>query len=127
MESELYVTLQFLVCLTMQFHVNLQVAKPQYVLLWCWAAAVGAGLLKTDDLLMSAARLRVSYDIQYETENLELLMDDAAKVTLMQYFGRKCSSLNILCKLYSSLMFCFFMDLCSETRKRKVTRHQCPH
>lgn len=58
----------------------LQVAKPQYVLLWCWAAAVGAGLLKTDDLLMSAARLRCSYDIQYETENLELLMDDAQKV-----------------------------------------------
>ncbi|KAG0600622.1 hypothetical protein M758_11G048300 [Ceratodon purpureus] len=55
------------------------VAKPQYVLLWCWAAAVGAGLLKTDDLLMSAARLRCSYDIQYETENLELLMDDATK------------------------------------------------
>jgi len=55
------------------------VAKPQYVLLWCWAAAVGAGLLKTDDLLMSAARLRCSYDVQYETENLELLMNDAQK------------------------------------------------
>lgn len=71
----------------MELHVNLQVAKPQYVLLWCWAAAVGAGLLKTDDLLMSAARLRCSYDIQYETENLELLMDDATKVRLRQYLG----------------------------------------
>ena len=68
----------------MQSHVDLQVAKPQYVLLWCWAAALGAGLLKSNDIVMAAARLRVSYDIQYETENLELLMDDAAKV-LMEY------------------------------------------
>lgn len=55
------------------------VAKSQYVLLWCWAAAVGAGLLKSDDLIMSAARLRCSNDVHYETENLELLMDDAKK------------------------------------------------
>ncbi|CAK9862599.1 unnamed protein product [Sphagnum jensenii] len=54
-------------------------AKAQYVLVWCWAAALGAGLLKSDDLLMGASRLRVSYDIQYEIENLELLMDEAAK------------------------------------------------
>ncbi len=60
-----------------------QVAKAQYVLVWCWAAALGAGLLKSDDLLMGASRLRVSYDIQYEIENLELLMDEAAKASVV--------------------------------------------
>lgn len=61
-------------------HVIVQVAKPQYVLLWCWAAAVGAGLLKSEDFLLGAARLRVSHDIQYETETFDLLMDEATKV-----------------------------------------------
>ncbi len=60
-----------------------QAAKAQYVLVWCWAAALGAGLLKSDDLLMGASRLRVSYDIQYEIENLELLMDEAAKASVV--------------------------------------------
>lgn len=67
-----------------RFHL-VQVAKSQYVLLWCWAAAVGAGLLKSDDLIMSAARLRCSNDVHYETENLELLMDDAKKVLQIFY------------------------------------------
>jgi hypothetical protein len=44
---------------------------------------LGAGLLKSDDLLMGASRLRVSYDIQYEIENLELLMDEAAKASVV--------------------------------------------
>lgn len=79
---------------------TMQVAKPQYVLLWCWASALGAGLLKSDDLLMSAARLRVSYDIQYETENLELLMDEAAKVHIMLLFYLHILVLHVWLSLY---------------------------
>eukprot|EP00249_Psilotum_nudum_P005077 c18552_g1_i1 orf=232-1197(+) len=56
-----------------------KVAKPQFVLIWCWAAALGAGLLKSEDIMLGAARLRVSYDIQYEVDNLNLLMDAAAE------------------------------------------------
>lgn len=56
-----------------------KVAKPQFVLIWCWAAALGAGLLRSDDLIMGASRLRVSYDIQYEVENFEVLMEEALK------------------------------------------------
>ncbi|CAM6089078.1 unnamed protein product [Calypogeia fissa] len=54
-------------------------AKAPFVLIWCWAAALGAGLLRSEDLLMGATRLRVSYDIQYEVENFDLLMDEATK------------------------------------------------
>lgn len=31
---------------------------------------------------MGASRLRVSYDIQYEVENFEVLMEEALKVSL---------------------------------------------
>ncbi|KAJ7523843.1 hypothetical protein O6H91_18G064500 [Diphasiastrum complanatum] len=55
------------------------VARPQYVLIWCWVAAVGAGLLKSEEIMLAALRLRVSYDIQYEIESFNLLMDTAAK------------------------------------------------
>ncbi|KAL3676784.1 hypothetical protein R1sor_026732 [Riccia sorocarpa] len=56
-----------------------KVAKSQFVLLWCWAAAVGAGLLRSDDLIMGARRLRVSFDSAYEVENFEVMMDEALK------------------------------------------------
>lgn len=61
----------------------LQAARPQYVLFWCWAAALGAGLLKSEDMMLGATRLRVTFDILYEEENLSILMDEAAKVTTM--------------------------------------------
>lgn len=65
------------------FNVPLQAARPQYVLFWCWAAALGAGLLKSEDMMLGATRLRVTFDIVYEEENLSILMDQAAKVTTM--------------------------------------------
>ncbi|EFJ20144.1 hypothetical protein SELMODRAFT_109461 [Selaginella moellendorffii] len=54
-----------------------KVAKPMFVLVWCWVAAVGAGLLKSEDIAMAASRLRVSYDVQYEVDCFGLLMDEA--------------------------------------------------
>ncbi|KAL6620564.1 hypothetical protein ACP70R_035703 [Stipagrostis hirtigluma subsp. patula] len=41
---------------------------PFYVLLCCWLAAVGAGLLKTEEILEGVARLRISNDIEFEEE-----------------------------------------------------------
>lgn len=58
----------------------MQVARARYVLLWYWAAAAGAGIFKSDDCPMSVARPRCSYDIHYETEYMELLMNDAQKI-----------------------------------------------
>ena len=34
----------------------------------CWLAAVGAGLLKTEEILEGVARLRISNDIEFEEE-----------------------------------------------------------
>uniref|UniRef100_A0A452ZLW2 Photosystem I assembly factor PSA3, chloroplastic n=1 Tax=Aegilops tauschii subsp. strangulata TaxID=200361 RepID=A0A452ZLW2_AEGTS len=45
-----------------------QVGDPFYVLLCCWLAAIGAGLLKTEEILEGVARLRMSNDIEYEEE-----------------------------------------------------------
>lgn len=45
-----------------------KVGDPFYVLLCCWLAAVGAGLLKTEEILEGVARLRMSSDIEYEEE-----------------------------------------------------------
>ncbi|XP_057464072.1 photosystem I assembly factor PSA3, chloroplastic [Actinidia eriantha] len=50
---------------------------PLYVLLCCWLAAVGAGLLKSEEILEGVARLRLSNDIEFEEENFISLMNEA--------------------------------------------------
>nr|XP_027187622.1 photosystem I assembly factor PSA3, chloroplastic-like [Cicer arietinum] len=50
---------------------------PIYVLLCCWLAAVGAGLLKTEEILEGVARLRISDDIEFEEQTFIALMDEA--------------------------------------------------
>ncbi|KAK6928319.1 hypothetical protein RJ641_006910 [Dillenia turbinata] len=50
---------------------------PLYVLLCCWLAAVGAGLLKSEEILEGVARLRISNDIEFEEENFLSMMNQA--------------------------------------------------
>uniref|UniRef100_A0A2P2JBH6 Uncharacterized protein MANES_17G122200 n=2 Tax=Rhizophora mucronata TaxID=61149 RepID=A0A2P2JBH6_RHIMU len=50
---------------------------PLYVLLCCWLAAVGAGLLKSEEILEGVARLRMSNDIEFEDENFLAMMNEA--------------------------------------------------
>jgi hypothetical protein len=47
------------------------------VLFCCWIASSGAGLLRRDDVLVAAKRLRYSLDLQFEVENQERLMQEA--------------------------------------------------
>ncbi|KDP45363.1 hypothetical protein JCGZ_09612 [Jatropha curcas] len=54
-----------------------KVGDPLYVLLCCWLAAVGAGLLKSEEILEGAARLRISNDIEFEEQNFISLMNEA--------------------------------------------------
>lgn len=51
-----------------------------YVLICCWLAAVGAGLLKSEEILESAARLRVSNDVEFEEETFLAAMNEAKEV-----------------------------------------------
>ncbi|KAJ4768884.1 Calcium homeostasis regulator CHoR1 [Rhynchospora pubera] len=48
-----------------------------YVLLCCWVAAVGAGLLKTEEIYEGVARLRISNDIEFEEETFLAMMTTA--------------------------------------------------
>ncbi|XP_058088965.1 photosystem I assembly factor PSA3, chloroplastic [Magnolia sinica] len=50
---------------------------PLYVLLCCWLAAVGAGLVKSEDILEGAARLRISNDIEFEEQSFFAIMAEA--------------------------------------------------
>ncbi|KAJ8774970.1 hypothetical protein K2173_019974 [Erythroxylum novogranatense] len=50
---------------------------PLYVLLCCWLAAVGAGLLKSEEILEGVARLRISNDIEFEEQTFFALMNEA--------------------------------------------------
>lgn len=50
---------------------------PLYVLLCCWVSAVGAGLLKSEEILEGVARLRISNDIEFEEQNFIALMNEA--------------------------------------------------
>ena len=58
-----------------------QVGDPFYVLLCCWLAAIGAGLLKTEEILEGVARLRMSNDIEYEEETFLDMMKIAREVS----------------------------------------------
>jgi hypothetical protein len=57
-----------------------QPGDPFYVLLCCWLAAVGAGLLKTEEILEGVARLRISNDIEFEEETFIDMMRAAKEV-----------------------------------------------
>ncbi|ONK73785.1 uncharacterized protein A4U43_C04F35340 [Asparagus officinalis] len=61
---------------------------PLYVLLCCWLAAVGAGLLKSEEILEGVARLRISNDIEFEEENFISMMNVAKEEGL---FREMCS------------------------------------
>ncbi|VAH09540.1 unnamed protein product [Triticum turgidum subsp. durum] len=56
-----------------------KVGDPFYVLLCCWLAAIGAGLLKTEEILEGVARLRMSNDIEYEEETFLDMMKIARR------------------------------------------------
>lgn len=47
----------------------------------CWLAAVGAGLLKSEEILEGVARLRVSNDIEFEEENFIAMMNETKEVS----------------------------------------------
>ncbi|KAM3324336.1 hypothetical protein P3S67_005487 [Capsicum chacoense] len=47
------------------------------VLLCCWLAAVGAGLLKPEKILEGVARLSLANDIEFEEQNFIALMNEA--------------------------------------------------
>lgn len=58
-----------------------QPARFGHVLFCCWIAYSGAGLLRRDDVLVAAKRLRYSLDLQFEVESQERVMQEAvAKV-----------------------------------------------
>lgn len=63
-----------------------QAGDPLYVLLSCWLAAVGAGLVKSEDILEGVARLRISNDIEFEEENFLAIMNDAKEVSSLCTF-----------------------------------------
>ncbi|XP_057984213.1 photosystem I assembly factor PSA3, chloroplastic [Malania oleifera] len=47
------------------------------VLFCCWLAAVGAGLLTSEEILEGVTRLRISNDIEYEEENFLAMMNES--------------------------------------------------
>lgn len=58
---------------------------PLYVLLCCYLAAVGAGLLKSEEILEGVARLRISNDIEFEEENFLAMMNEAKEVNYLYF------------------------------------------
>lgn len=50
------------------------------MLLCCWVAAVGAGLLKSEEILEGVLRLRISDDIEFEEQNFIALMNESREV-----------------------------------------------
>lgn len=51
-----------------------------YVLLCCWVAAVGAGLLKSEEILEGVTRVSISNDLEFEEQNFIALMTEARQV-----------------------------------------------
>ena len=53
-----------------------------YVLLCCWVAAVGAGLLKSEEILEGVTRVSISNDLEFEEQNFIALMTEARQVLI---------------------------------------------
>lgn len=47
------------------------------MLFCCWVAAMGAGLLKSEEILKGVARLRVSNDVEFEEQTFIAMMNEA--------------------------------------------------
>ncbi|KAH0865062.1 hypothetical protein HID58_082273 [Brassica napus] len=56
---------------------NNNAGEPLYVLLCCWVAAVGAGLLKSEEILEGVTRVSISNDLEFEEQNFIALMTEA--------------------------------------------------
>lgn len=50
------------------------------MLICCWLTAVGAGLLKSEEIFEGVARLRLSNDIEFEEETFIAMMNEAREV-----------------------------------------------
>ena len=50
------------------------------MLLCCWVAAVGAGLLKSEEILEGVTRVSISNDLEFEEQNFIALMTEARQV-----------------------------------------------
>ncbi|GJP37172.1 hypothetical protein CLOM_g21608 [Closterium sp. NIES-68] len=61
-----------------------KMARPGLVFLWCWIAAVGAGYVRRDAILLSARRMRASLDADYELGIFDQMLDDQSKVKTAQ-------------------------------------------
>lgn len=80
-----------------------------YVLLCCWVAAVGAGLVKSEEILEGVARLRISNDIEFEEQTFMAMMNEAKEVG------------NII-----SLCFCHpFLVLCFSFFSKRIVSIMC--
>ncbi|KAF2532437.1 hypothetical protein F2Q70_00031647 [Brassica cretica] len=51
--------------------------EPLYVLLCCWVAAAGAGLLKSEEIFEGVTRVSISNDLEFEEQNFIALMTEA--------------------------------------------------
>lgn len=73
-----------------------------YVLLCCWVAAVGAGLLKSEEILEGVTRVSISNDLEFEEQNFIALMTEARQVGLF-----------LICDLdfLRELCYCFIIHI----------------
>lgn len=55
------------------------------MLLCCWLAAVGAGLLKSEEILEGVARLSLANDIEFEEQNFIAMMNEAREVRKISF------------------------------------------
>ena len=60
-----------------------QAGDPLYVLMCCWLAALGAGLLKSEEILEGVTRLRISNDIEFEEETFIAMMNESREVRFL--------------------------------------------
>lgn len=68
-----------------------------YVLLCCWLTAVGAGLLKSEEILEGASRLSLSNDLEFEEQKFMASMNEAREVRFVIVLYLDCVLDNTKC------------------------------
>lgn len=100
---------------------------PLYVLLCCWLAAVGGGLLKSEEILEGVARLRISNDIEFEEETFIAMMNESRerRAKLRSAAPNIPMELRAEKALEAIHVCCFGRDLIEEDDERLLTTILC--
>ncbi|KAI9160764.1 hypothetical protein LWI28_011288 [Acer negundo] len=73
-----------IVCEIEKVDEEVKAGDPLYVLMFYWLIVVGAGLLKSEEILEGASKLSISNDVEFEEQKFIALMNEAREMSKVE-------------------------------------------